>query len=164
LAFAAGEVAMMVNWFGFAAMCEVIPDSRVKGKVDVAPIPHAPGASTASLNVYWLYALPSGCPHKDVAYKFLRSAVSAANDRLLTLEGGIGCRKSTWRDAEVNRTVPYYHRLEELHRGARTLPRKTNWAELSAVIDRMVLDVINTGRPLEEIQREAQQEIRRKEV
>ena len=36
LAFAAGEVAMMVNWFGFAAMCEMIPESRVKGRVDVA--------------------------------------------------------------------------------------------------------------------------------
>lgn len=162
-AFAAGEVAMMVNWFGFAAMCEVVPESKVKGKVDIAPIPHAPGASPASLNVYWLYALPSGCPHPEIAYDFMRFAVRAENDRLLTLEGGIGCRKSTWRDAAVNRTVPYYHRLEELHRTARTLPRKTNWAELAAVIDRMVLDVINTNRPVEEIQREAQREIHRKE-
>lgn len=163
MAFATGEVAMMVNWFGFAAMCEVIPESKVKGKVDIAAIPHAPGASPASLNVYWLYALASGCPQKEIAYDFLRFAVSAKNDRLLTLEGGIGCRKSTWRDAEVNRAVPYYHRLEELHRNARTLPRKARWAELAAVIDRMVVDVISTNRPIEEIQQQAQREIRSKE-
>ena len=164
LAFAAGEVALMVNWFGFAAMGEVVAESRVKGKVEIAPIPHAPGASSASLNCYWLYAVAAGSPHRETAYDFIRFAVSAENDRLLTLEGGIGCRKSTWRDAAVNRAAPYYHRLEELHRDARTLPRKANWAQLAEVIDRLVLETINTDRPVEEILREAQQEIRQWEI
>lgn len=162
-AFAAGEVALMVNWFGFAAMCEVVAESRVKGRVDIAPIPHAPGASPASLNCYWLYAVAAGSPHQAAAYDFIRFAVSAENDRLLTLEGGIGCRKSTWSDVTVNRTVPYYHRLEELHRNARTLPRKANWSRLAEVIDRVVLETINTERPVEEILSEAQREIRRNE-
>src|SRR5690606_7860966 len=30
-AFARGEAAMMVNWFGFASVCEVSGDSQVKG-------------------------------------------------------------------------------------------------------------------------------------
>ncbi len=162
-AFAAGEVALMVNWFGFAAMCEVVAESRVKGKVEIEPIPHAPGASSASLNCYWLYGVGAGSPHRDTACEFIRFAVNADNDRLLTLEGGIGCRKSTWRDADVNRIVPYYHRLEELHGHARTLPRKANWARLAEVIDRMVLQAIDTDRPVEQILREAQDEIDRKE-
>jgi multiple sugar transport system substrate-binding protein len=51
MAFAAGEVAMMVNWFGFAAMAEVISESRVKGNVAVAPLPHLPGLPGPSLNI-----------------------------------------------------------------------------------------------------------------
>lgn len=163
-AFAAGKVAMMVNWFGFAAMCEVVPESKVQGKVDIAPIPHAPSASSASLNCYWLYVLPSGSARQETAYEFMRFAVNAENDRLLTLEGGIGCRKSTWHDAKVNRTVPYYRRLEELHRDARTLPRKANWAALAETIDGMVLQVLNTDRRVADIQQEAQREILRKQL
>lgn len=162
-AFAGGSVAMMVNWFGFASMCEVIPESRVKGKVDIAPIPHAPGAQTASLNCYWMYALAAGSPHKELAYDFMRFAVDAANDKLLTLEGAIGCRKSTWTDPGVNETVPYYSRLEALHRNARTLPRKANWASLSEVVDRLVLETINTSRPIQEILDEAQAELDRRQ-
>ena len=69
-------------------------------------------------------------------------------DKLLTLEGGIGCRKSTWQDADVNQTIPFYHHMEKLHAVARELPRLSNWAELAAVIDGLVLDVINTGEPI----------------
>ncbi len=163
LAFAAGEVALMVNWFGFAAMCEVVPESRVRGKVDIAAVPHAPGSASASLNCYWVYGVASGSPHQHRAYEFIRFAVSPENDRLLTLEGGIGCRKSTWRDAEVNRVAPYYRRLEALHRNARTLPRKTNWAELAEVIDRAVMEAVNTERPVQDILSAAQDEMTRRE-
>ena len=59
--FAAGEIAMMVNWFGFAAVCEQ-PGTPVKGKVDVAPVPAGPGGRAVSLNVYWLLAVGSRQP------------------------------------------------------------------------------------------------------
>ena len=157
--FAAGEVAMMVNWFGFASMCEVIPESRVKGCVDIAPIPSIPGTPPVSLNCYWVYGIPSGGPNTALAWEFVRRAVSAENDKLLTLEGAIGCRKSTWSDSEVNQTVPYYHRLEQLHHNARTLPRKANWTELSSVVDQLVLDAINSDRPVAELLAEAQKKL-----
>ena len=34
MAFAKGEAALAINWFGFASMCEVIEESKVKGKVE----------------------------------------------------------------------------------------------------------------------------------
>src|SRR5690349_14632679 len=67
LAFAAGEAAMMVNWFGFAAMCEAMRGCRVKGQVDVTAVPHAENCASASLNVYWLLGIPSGSRHPDLA-------------------------------------------------------------------------------------------------
>jgi multiple sugar transport system substrate-binding protein len=51
--FARGEVAMMVNWFGFATMCETVEGSRVKGNVDICAVPHSAECSEqVSLNVY----------------------------------------------------------------------------------------------------------------
>lgn len=143
LAFAAGQIAMMVNWFGFASMSETIAESKVKGRVAVAPIPSA-GGPRASLNAYWILAIPAGSRRRDLAWKFLCHCTNPEMDRLLTLEGGIGCRKSSWCDEQVNSIVPFFRCLESLHENARELPRLSHWSDLSAVIDRMVLDAIDS--------------------
>lgn len=159
LAFAAGEVAMMVNWFGFAAMSETVADSRVKGKTAIAAIPSENGEAI-SLNAYWIMGLSTGSPHQEVARKFLAHCASPAMDKLLTLEGGIGCRKSTWADEQVNAVIPYYHHLEELHGSARELPRKTNWLELARVIDQMMLEAIQPKESIAAITGRAQMKVR----
>ncbi|MCG8388914.1 MAG: extracellular solute-binding protein [Cytophagales bacterium] len=159
MAFAEGQLAMMVNWFGFASMCEVYPGSKVKGKVEVTHVPAGPGGESVSLNAYWMYAMGSGCHKKSMAYDFIRFAVSPACDKLLTLEGGIGCRRSTWSDTEVNREVPYYHKLEELHEKARALPRMRNWSAIATVMDQLVLDVIHTDYPIQDLLNDAQRKV-----
>lgn len=159
MAFARGEAAMMVNWFGFASMCEVIDESEVKHKVDITNIPCTEGNESASLNVYWLYAIGSGSKHKQTAYNFIRFATNTHNDKLLTLEGGIGCRISTWVDGGINAIIPYYHKLEQLHQSARSLPQKSNWALIAKIIDDIVLQAINTGTPIAELLKQGQQKI-----
>jgi multiple sugar transport system substrate-binding protein len=159
LTFARGEAAMMVNWFGFAAVGEVYEKSRVKGKVEVTAIPRGNNGKHSSLNVYWLYAIGAGSKRKEVAYDFIKYAISKKNDKFLTMEGGIGCRISTWKDEEINRLMPYYHKLEMLHEHAESLPMRSNWAEIASVIDEMVLKVINSDTPIEYLLSEAQNKI-----
>ncbi len=159
MAFANGELAMMVNWFGFASMCEFLETSKVKGKVDIANVPAGPNGEGCSLNAYWMYVIGSGSQHKDLAYDFIKFAVNPENDKLLTLEGAIGCRKSTWHDKDVNKEVPYYHKLEELHKNTNALPRKSNWSEIADVIDTLVLEVINTSEDIQSILDNAQHKI-----
>jgi multiple sugar transport system substrate-binding protein len=159
LAFATGEVAMMINWFGFAGMAETIATSKVKGRVDVTTIPSGEGGESASLNVYWILCVAAGSPHVEIAYRFLRHCASAPMDKLLTLEGGIGCCKSTWSDGDVNATIPFYHKMESLHRVSRELPRLSHWAEIAAVIDELVLAAINTQQPTAELVRLAQAKV-----
>ncbi|GAA4947390.1 hypothetical protein GCM10023314_20880 [Algibacter agarivorans] len=159
MAFANGNLAMMVNWFGFASMCEFLEDSKVKGKVDIANVPSGPTGEGTSLNAYWMYVIGSGSQHKKLAYEFIKFAVNEKNDKLLTLEGAIGCRKSTWHDKDVNKEVPYYYKLEALHKKTRSLPRKSNWSEIATVIDKLVLEVINTSKDIKSILDIAQLEI-----
>lgn len=159
LAFAAGEAALMVNWFGFASMAETIAESRVKGCVGVAEIPHAEGSHGASLNIYWILSIGSGSQNQAVAWRFLRHCASVEMDKLLTLEGAIGCRRSTWIDEEVNRIIPFYRRLEVLHNGAREMPRMPQWPTVAEVIDRMVLQAINTAAPINAIVEQGQSKL-----
>ncbi|PWB20783.1 ABC transporter substrate-binding protein [Flavobacterium sp. HTF] len=161
MAFAEGQAAMAINWFGFASMCEVIEESKVKGKVDIAELPFDKNHKTASLNVYWLYTIGSGSKHQKLAYDFLQFAIAPENDKILTIEGGIGCRKSTWNDPEINKIIPFYHKLEMLHENALTLPQTPIWPKVAELIDQMVLKAIETGisseRLLEETQNAIQQ-------
>jgi len=159
IAFSRGEAAMMINWFGFATMCETDVASQVKGKIDVDLLPSAVGHASSSLNVYWLYTIAKGSRNKAIAYDFLRFALTEEQDKQLTLAGGIGCRISTWKDQEINQKIPYYHKLEQLHQVANTLPQKENWAAIAAIIDQMVLQAISTNTPTEELIQQAQKQI-----
>jgi multiple sugar transport system substrate-binding protein len=148
-AFAKGEGGMTVNWFGFAAMCESVAESLVKGRVNVASLPVDPaGLPSASLNVYWVLGIGTGSKFKEIGYEFLCHCASAKNDRMLTLEGAIGCRKSTWRDPEVNRVIPFYHELERLHKNARELPRLGRFPKVAALLDRLMCTTRESSEPI----------------
>jgi multiple sugar transport system substrate-binding protein len=137
-------------------MCEVIEESTVKGKVNITELPHDENHKTASLNVYWLYTIGTGSKHQKLAYAFLRFATTPESDKLLTTEGGIGCRKSTWNDIEINTTIPFYHKLETLHENALTLPQTPVWPKVAELIDKMVLTSIASNIPSEKLLEETQ--------
>lgn len=147
---------MMVNWFGFAAVCEQ-PGCPVKGKTGVTTLPGVEGMPPASLIVYWLLAVAAGSPHPDVAYAFARHCCTPAMDKLTTLEGGIGCRLSTWTDPEVNALIPFYSALPRLHEGAHTLPRSRNLPTLNHIIDEAVQAAISSDQPSKSLLGRAQE-------
>jgi len=155
-AFANGEAALMVNWFGFAAMCQTAAESKVKDRVAVAEVPGG-----VSLNVYWTLAIPSACRRPDLAWRFLRHCASSPMDKLLTLEGGIGCRRSTWMDDDVNRAIPFYREMDRLQTGARELPLMPDWSRRAAVIDETVIEALKSDRPEAELLAEAQERMER---
>ncbi len=111
----------------------------------MAPLPAGPGGRPVSLNVFWVLCIGSGSRHKALAWDFLRHCASAPMDLLTTQKGAIGVRRSTWSDPEVNRRIPYYHRLEWLHEHARCLPRTPALAALSHVVDELVGRAVSTG-------------------
>jgi multiple sugar transport system substrate-binding protein len=154
-----GEVAMAINWFGFAAFAASHETSRVRGLIDIAPIPSSLDEGV-SLNSYWILAIAAGSPHVRTAYEFLRFCASPEMDRRLTEIGGIGCRTSTWVDPGINKSIPFYHRLESLHAVARTLPRRPDWTQIASAIDSIVLSTINTSEDVEAILRRHADELR----
>lgn len=163
LLFCDGRVALMINWFGFAALGERWDRSRVKGRIEVAPLPRGErqGGRSGSLNVFWVLALASGSRQKDLAWSFMRHIATAPMDKLTTLEGAIGVRRSTWADPEVNRLIPFFHKLEVLHEHARELPAHPRLADISHVVDDLLAQATATSRPVERLLQEAQARIER---
>ncbi|TGX55709.1 extracellular solute-binding protein [Sphingomonas gei] len=155
LRFCEGRVAIMANWFGFAALGEAA-DSPVRGLIDVAPLPAGPGGESVSLNVFWVLAIGAGSSRKALAWDFLRHCATASMDRITTDEGAIGVRRSTWADPEVNARVPYSHRLDWLHAHARHIPVRPDIAAISGIVDGMIGAAIRSDRPTRELLAEAQ--------
>jgi multiple sugar transport system substrate-binding protein len=79
-------------------------------------------------------------------------------DKITTLNGGIGCRLSTWHDPDVNAMIPFYNQLEVLHRHTRELPRSRELPKLIHIIDNAVQSALNTREATESILRRAQEE------
>jgi multiple sugar transport system substrate-binding protein len=159
LLFAEGKVALMANWFGFAAYADTAADSRVRGLVEVAPLPAGAGGRSVSLNVFWVLAMAAGSTRKPLAWAFMRHAATAAMDRVTMLEGGIGTRRSTWADPEVNARIPYCHRLEWLHEHARALPNHPRLADIAHAIDDMLAEALGGDRPSADLLAEAQAKV-----
>lgn len=159
--FAAGEIAMMVNWFGFAAYSHTSLESSVRGLVDIAGIPAGVGGKSVSLNVYWILSLAAGSPHRELAWRFLRHTQTPAMDKITTTSGGIGCRRSTWNDPEVISQIPFYSQMESLHANAHEIPQRRDWPRIASIIDTLITQAISTETPIAALLKEADAKLAR---
>jgi multiple sugar transport system substrate-binding protein len=153
--FLSARVAMMVNWFGFAARCGRA-DSPLRGKIALAPIPGGSPGQSAALSNYWVVGIGSGSGSKPAAYDLLRHIASPASDKLTALRGAVGVRLSTWSDPEVLERVPLYAQLERLSAEARTLPFCEDLPKLAEIVNQVTMDALGTDEPSESILRRAQ--------
>lgn len=154
--FVEGGLVMAVAPVGFAALGEVASESKLKGRVGVAPLPHGPDGPKLTLSSYWVLAVPAKGPNQDLAYRFVKHCAGKTADKARTLAGVLGCRRSTWADAEVRRALPFAAKLEDLHAMARSLPRRPDLRELAAVVNQTVIEAINSEGPLKPVIERAQ--------
>jgi multiple sugar transport system substrate-binding protein len=161
--FLAGEVAMMANWFGFAARAGR-EGSPLAGKVAIAPIPTANNASPVSLSVFWALAMGRGSRQKELAWQFLRFFTSSERDLGITRHGTVGCRLSTWRNHDLQSRIPVYREVEAISLGARQLPSGPAMASFAAIIDNLITRALTTGEPSAAILNAAQREIDAKAI
>jgi multiple sugar transport system substrate-binding protein len=161
--FLSGEVALMVNWFGFAARSGR-EGSPLAGKVAIAPIPTAYGATPVSLSVFWALAMGRGSRHKELAWQFLRFVASPERDLGITHHGTVGCRLSTWRNADLQARIPVYREVEAISLGARQLPTGPAMASFAAVVDDLITRALTSNESSASILESAQREINSKGI
>ena len=153
-----GAVAMMVNWFGFAARCDRA-GSPLRGRVAIAPIPAEEGNKPISLSVFWTLGIGSGSKHKQAAFDFLHFLTQPALDKEIVKHGTVGVRLSTWRDLQIQKQVPAYTKIEEISTTARRLPRSRNLPLFADVITDVATAALTTNEPSAQILKKAQQRV-----
>jgi multiple sugar transport system substrate-binding protein len=141
-----GAIAMMVNWFGFAARCDR-PGSPLRGKIAIAPIPADEGKPAASLSVFWTLGIGTGSKNKQAAYDFIHFLTQPERDLGIVKHGTVGVRLSTWRDAEVQKEIPAYAKIEEISLGARKLPRSRNLPVFAGILNDVAMKALRTDEP-----------------
>jgi multiple sugar transport system substrate-binding protein len=161
--FLAGEVAMMPNWFGFAARSSR-SGSPLAGKVAIAPVPSSPGCPHVSLSVFWAFAMAAGSRNKELAWQFLRFIASPERDLGITRHGAVGTRLSTWRNPALQAEIPAYHEIESISLGARQLPVGPQMAAFAAIIDAVITRALTTTDASTAILAAAQMEIEDKGI
>jgi multiple sugar transport system substrate-binding protein len=149
------QIAMMVNWFGFAAR-SCLAGSPLQTKLGLAPIPNGRPGPTATLSVYWVIAIGAGSKNKSASYELLRHIGGPASDKLTTLHGAVGVRLSTWNDADVIARIPIYAQLEQLSAEARTLPFCEDLPKLAEIVNQITVEALATKEPSEAILMRAQ--------
>jgi multiple sugar transport system substrate-binding protein len=161
--FVDGEVAMMANWFGFAARASRA-GSPLAGRVAIAPIPSDPGISPISLSVFWALAMGAGSSNKELAWEFLRFIATPERDLGITRHGTVGVRLSTWRNPELRAQIAAYSEIEHISLSARQLPTGPHMAAFASIIDGVITRALTTSDATTVILEEAQREIESKEL
>jgi multiple sugar transport system substrate-binding protein len=141
-----GAIAMMVNWFGFAARCDR-SGSPLRGKIGIAPIPSDEGKPPASLSVFWTLGIGTGSKNKQAAYDFIHYVTQPEMDLGIVKHGTVGVQLATWRNAEVQKQIPAYAKIEEISLGARKLPRSKNLPTFAEVLNDVAMEALKTDEP-----------------
>lgn len=138
--FAAGRVAVAVNWAGFTAMAQ--------GEASVVRQRYA--CTTAfeaspTVNAFWAVAVTAGCGNPDAARAFVAHLGRPDMDRLTTVHGACGACLSSWRDPDILSRHPEQALFETAHARSRPLPPRPELPAVVAVLNAAVDDIVYGG-------------------
>jgi len=136
--FTEGQALFMRNWPYAWSMAEGA-ESKVKGLVGIAPLPHARGLESYSTIGGWNIALSSHSAHPEQALDFLRFITGERALALRAVKGGyLPTRKATYQDPEVLAANPHFASFFEVFMNARNRPQSPEYPRASDVIQENV--------------------------
>jgi len=120
-----GRSVFLRNWLYVARLVD-LSESKVKGRVAFAPMPHAADASSAASLGGWGFAISRGAPNPEAAWKFVQFVTSPEQLKLVQARmGRVPARKSL---------VPAEFR--EIVATARPRPPIPEYAQASDILQR----------------------------
>jgi multiple sugar transport system substrate-binding protein len=136
--FTEGQSVFLRNWPYAWSMAEGA-ESKVKGKVGIAPLPHAPGCVSYSTIGGWNVALSSHSRNPEKALDFLRFITSEHALALRAIKGAyLPTRTATYRDPEVLAANPHFASFFEVFTNTRNRPQSPEYPRASDAIQENV--------------------------
>lgn len=145
--FQQGNALFERNW-PYAWALHQSPDSRVKDKVGIAPLPHFPdGESVATLGG-WHIGISKYSDAKEESFKFISFVTSYVNQKKLALQLGWNpARTDVYEDKELIEKMPHFTSLQEVFENAYARPPLPYYTLISEVVQRRINSVLS-GRVL----------------
>jgi multiple sugar transport system substrate-binding protein len=133
--FKAGQVTFGINW-GFAwDRFKDDPDSQVKGKIGVMPLPAVAGGKSATCVGGWQWAVSAFSKHKTDAAKLVQFMASPASSKFLAVEGSLlPTIQSVYTDADVVKAVPWFKEAANVVIAGQARPMSPRYGEVSDTI------------------------------
>jgi multiple sugar transport system substrate-binding protein len=133
--FKAGQVLFAINW-GFAwDRFKDDPDSKVKDKVGVMPLPAMAGGKPATCIGGWQWAVSAFSKHKAEAAKLVRFMSSPEASKFLATEGSLlPTYASVYTDADVVKAVPWFKDAAPVVVAGKSRPMSRDYGQVSDVI------------------------------
>ena len=133
--FKAGQVVFAINW-GFAwDRFQVDPDSTVKGKVGVMPLPAMAGGKSATCVGGWQWAVSAFSKHKAEAAKLVKFMSTTSASKLLAIEGSLlPVYQSVYVDPDVVKAVPWFKDASTVVVAGKNRPMSRDYGQVSDVI------------------------------
>ncbi|GAO76133.1 ABC transporter substrate-binding protein [Meiothermus ruber] len=111
------------------------PDSQVKGKIGVVPLPAFPGGRQASCLGGWQWAVSDFSRNKAQAHRLVRFLSSPEVSKILAIDASnLPVFPSLYRDADILRVNPWFAQALPVVQAARARPQHPRYAEISEAI------------------------------
>ncbi|MBK6293156.1 MAG: ABC transporter substrate-binding protein [Rhodoferax sp.] len=133
--FKAGQVAFAINW-GFAwDRFNDDPDSQVKGKVGVMPLPAVEGGKSATCVGGWQWAVSAFSKNKAESAKLVQFMASAPASKFLAVQGSLlPTFQSVYSEADVVKQVPWFKDAAAVVVAGQARPMSARYGEVSDAI------------------------------
>ncbi len=129
-AFQAGRAVFMRNWT-YAWNLLQAPDSPVRGKVGVLPIPRGRGPHASVLGG-WGFGVSAFSRRPEAAWRVASGLASAPSLKTVFLKNGaLPTRLALYQDPELLRAIPQAPELARILAGARPRPRVPYYSRVS---------------------------------
>jgi multiple sugar transport system substrate-binding protein len=157
--FQAGNVLFQRNWPYAWALHQAL-DSKVRGKIGVAPLPAPPNGESVSALGGWHIGISKFSDVKPQALKFVEFVTSYETQKRLLLNLGFNPgRKDLYADPEVLEKAPHLAQLRDVFQNARPRPILPYYTQISEIAQPFMNGVLSGKYKPKSALTAAQQEI-----
>ncbi|MFC7370067.1 ABC transporter substrate-binding protein [Fictibacillus iocasae] len=165
-AFINGQSALIRNWPYQFALANDKSQSKIVGKVGVAPLPAGDAGSAAALGG-WMAGINKNTKHPEEAWTFLKFMTGAEGQKIDAIKGGHApTLLALYEDEEILEANPYFKEEGFVNalEAAVSRPVAPNYPEISDIIQQQISKAIAGDITAEEAAENMQKEISSKLV
>jgi multiple sugar transport system substrate-binding protein len=142
-----GEAVFMRNW-PYAWPLANEDTSKIKGKIGIKPMVHAPGKTGGACLGGWGLGISKTSKHPEEAWKAIKYFTSVEAQRPFILKTGyVPSRRELFSDPKIVAKYPHYSKLLEVVESTVLRPPLAQYAQVSDILQRY-LSAVLTDRSL----------------